>query len=314
MFYCNKKCQKQDWNQCHRNECHLFSNNAIYFVNKDCDRFLLRLWLLTQFNDKSNERLTERHELYNGLNRCFDDLITHSIEIRNDRKRMECFDEICNRFKSIDLDFDYEKLFLLFCKICINSFSILNEDLNQIGSGLYICGSVLNHSCEPNSAPIFRGIQLEVRAIKTIEANEEILINYIDLKMCGTDRRTRLREQYYFDCNCVKCSTNSDINIDYSLVKRLDKEFDELIENKNDWNKCYSIGLQTIPLYKQIYGDFHPDLTVQLMRILKVKYVIIDDFSDRNVIELIEKIRDSIKISHGFEHKLFYIFKQTIGL
>ena len=312
MYYCDKKCQKTDWKGSHRNECKLFASFG-QILNRDCDRFLLRLWLLIK-SDESLQTIT--HELYNGFKRSFNDLLTHSIEIREDITRIKCFNDICDRFRSCDLEFDFKQMFELFSKICINSFSILNEDLNEIGSGLYIRGSVLNHSCRPNAAIIFNGIDLELRAIKPIDSNEEVFINYIDPKSSRQERREKLRQQYYFDCHCFKCSLNSDELIDYSLVKSLDKQMDELITNQSDWQKCYSIGMQSISLYNQIYGDFHPDLTVQLMRVLKVKALIVEkeNVGQNEFKDLIIRTQMAIKITHGFGHKIYQLFLDMIGI
>ncbi len=142
MFYCNQKCQRNDWNECHRNECYLYKNNYKQYLNRDCDRFLLRLWLMTNSN---KEKLTLNHQLYNGKNRCFNDLMTHYNEIKKDKNRINYFETICKRFSLCQIDFDYEKLFQLFCRMCINSFSILNEDLNETGTALYIEVSVLKY-------------------------------------------------------------------------------------------------------------------------------------------------------------------------
>ena len=227
---------------------------------------------------------------------------------------MRYFDDICKRFQLCDINFDCEQLFELFCKICINSFSILNEDLNEIGTGLYICGSILNHSCAPNAAPVFNGIDLEVRAIRQIESHEEVLINYVDLKMNREDRQIRLSEQYYFDCECLKCVSDSDSDIDYELLKQLNQEFDELVSNQDNWQKCYEVGMQSIPLYHQVYGHFHPDLTVQLLRVLKVNALIAQSLDDQNILSLIRKTRNSIKITHGNTHRVNDIFNEALGL
>jgi hypothetical protein len=132
--------------------------------------------------------------------------------------------------------------------------------------------------------------------------------------MNRNERQTKLYEQYYFKCQCLKCLNHLDNNIDYSVVKNLDKQMDETITNENDWHKCYSIGMQSIAFYNQIYGDFHPDLTVQLMRVLKLKVLITDKLDEREVIQLIKRTENCIKITHGFDHNLYKIFREAIGL
>jgi SET and MYND domain-containing protein len=226
-------------------------------------------------NKNKSERNSETHELYNGLKRSFNDLMTHSNEILEDMKRIIIFNGICNLFKTCHIDFDWGELFELFCKTCINSFAINCENNTSLGIGLYISGSALNHSCAPNAAYVFNGTEMEVRAIKPISSGEEVFIHYLDIEMDRNERKTKLREKYYFECNCIKCSTHSDSNIDYKLVKTLEKRFGELSEEESDWNKCYEIGMKKISLFHQIYGDFHPIITVQYIRVLKAKTEVI---------------------------------------
>ena len=48
----------------------------------------------------------------------------------------------------------------------INSFTILDMDMNSIGSGIYIGASIIDHSCEPNAVATFDGKTINIRAIK----------------------------------------------------------------------------------------------------------------------------------------------------
>ena len=269
----------------------------------------MRLWLLLTGKQEIRDK---QYVLFNAKTRCFNDLKTHVDEVKKDEKRMKFFDKMCMRFESWGIEFDKEDLFMIFCRICINSFSILNEDLNEIGTALYIQASVFDHSCVPNAAPVFNGINLQIRALKRINDDEEICINYIDLKMNRNTRHEKLMEQYYFECKCLKCETNSDAEIDYAKVKDFDQQFDKLISDGNDWYQAYHVGIDTVPLYKLIYGDFHPDLTVQLIRIVKV-VLLIDDIIDRNeIISLITKSEKSLRITHGINHSLYKMFKNQI--
>lgn len=52
--------------------------------------------------------------------------------------------------------------------MCINSFNICNEELNSLGTGIYLAASILDHSCEPNAVAIFDGTTLNLRVTKTM--------------------------------------------------------------------------------------------------------------------------------------------------
>lgn len=53
-------------------------------------------------------------------------------------------------------------------QVCVNSFSISNQELQSLGTGVYLAGSVVNHSCKPNAVVTFEGTTLHMRAIETL--------------------------------------------------------------------------------------------------------------------------------------------------
>jgi len=61
--------------------------------------------------------------------------------------------------------------------MCINAFNILDNNLNTVGTGIYLAASVLNHSCVPNAAATFDGITLRIGAIVDIEHTDPELVN-----------------------------------------------------------------------------------------------------------------------------------------
>ncbi|KAB0407627.1 hypothetical protein E2I00_018165 [Balaenoptera physalus] len=93
-----------------------------------------------------------------------------------------------------------------FTVIC-NSFTICNAEMQEVGVGLYPSMSLLNHSCDPNCSIVFNGPHLLLRAVRDIEAGEELTICYLDMLMTSKERRKQLRDQYCFDCDCFRCQT-----------------------------------------------------------------------------------------------------------
>ena len=90
--------------------------------------------------------------------------------------------------------------------IC-NSFTICNAEMQEVGVGLYPSMSLLNHSCDPNCSIVFNGPHLLLRAVRDVEAGEELTICYLDMLMTSEERRKQLRDQYCFDCDCFRCQT-----------------------------------------------------------------------------------------------------------
>ncbi|GAB0187399.1 N-lysine methyltransferase SMYD2 [Grus japonensis] len=67
--------------------------------------------------------------------------------------------------------------------------------------------ALMNHSCCPNVIVTYKGTLAEVRAVKEIEPGEEVFTSYIDLLYPTEDRNDRLRDSYFFDCDCRECIT-----------------------------------------------------------------------------------------------------------
>ena len=76
-----------------------------------------------------------------------------------------------------------------------------------IGAAVYPTLALFNHSCEPGLTRFFTGDTITVQTIKTIRKGEEIFENYGPLFFHSrrSDRRERLKKQYWFDCSCAAC-------------------------------------------------------------------------------------------------------------
>uniref|UniRef100_UPI00358F9C9F histone-lysine N-trimethyltransferase SMYD5 isoform X2 n=1 Tax=Myxine glutinosa TaxID=7769 RepID=UPI00358F9C9F len=78
------------------------------------------------------------------------------------------------------------------------------------GSGLYVLQSCCNHSCVPNAEVCFPHCSstLHVVATEEIGLGEEIFLSYLDCCQQQWSRHSRqkyLRENYLFECACLKC-------------------------------------------------------------------------------------------------------------
>lgn len=75
---------------------------------------------------------------------------------------------------------------------------------------LYPIASALNHSCRPNCVAVFNGSQLVIRAVKKICCGDELTISYIELLVPAQLRQKELRQHYFFECCCEKCTNQDD--------------------------------------------------------------------------------------------------------
>lgn len=94
--------------------------------------------------------------------------------------------------------------------MCINSFNILNGEMQAIGTGIYLAPSVIDHSCSPNAVATFDGFKLRIRVTQDLPKLDWsfIYISYIDLMNSKNHRKKELKERYYFDCNCPRCGSD----------------------------------------------------------------------------------------------------------
>mmetsp|Transcript_41194 Transcript_41194/g.108843 ORF Transcript_41194/g.108843 Transcript_41194/m.108843 type:complete len:134 (-) Transcript_41194:245-646(-) len=80
-----------------------------------------------------------------------------------------------------------------------------------VSSAVFKLISRINHSCAPNASLTWlRGAML-VRAVKPIEAGDEVLLNYIGVEATGHPapmRRAYLRSQFGFLCRCELCEAS----------------------------------------------------------------------------------------------------------
>ena len=79
------------------------------------------------------------------------------------------------------------------------------EDLSSVGVGLYSAPSMLNHSCRPNTLPLFIGEQLLLKAVRDIGLGEQLFITYTDTLQLLSEHQTKLQSTYNFTCACERC-------------------------------------------------------------------------------------------------------------
>ena len=105
-------------------------------------------------------------------------------------------------------------------RIKLNGFSICDGEFKALGVGIYDIPSFINHSCSPNAIQTFlfgqnKPAKLMLTAYEDIETGQEINISYID-NACPRDiRQKRLREDYFFWCDCETCN---DLQHDAKIV------------------------------------------------------------------------------------------------
>lgn len=108
-----------------------------------------------------------------------------------------------------DIGLDKQELVRFLCRFRCNNFAICDEQLFAIGEGTYPVASLFNHSCRPNAAVIFDGALALVKALENIQPGEEITLAYVDVAHARPQRKQALKEKYFFECQCGRCTDNN---------------------------------------------------------------------------------------------------------
>ncbi|KAK2588056.1 hypothetical protein KPH14_004123 [Odynerus spinipes] len=203
VYYCNRICQKEAWS-IHKTECPNLKRISPKII-PDAARLMARIII------KLHQGGGEEMGYYSETSyRKFKDLMSHYSDIKKDAKRMEHFTLLCGVLfeflGNIPIPNSAE-LMGIYGRICINSFNILDPDMNSIGVGIYLAPSMIDHSCKPNAVAVFEGTTIIIRTLEDFPSFNwsQVKISYIDLLNSTKDRCEELQNSYYFACDCQRC-------------------------------------------------------------------------------------------------------------
>ncbi|XP_024152173.1 histone-lysine N-methyltransferase SMYD3 [Oryzias melastigma] len=205
--YCNAACQKQAWPG-HKKECRCLCN-LLPRRPTDSVRLSARLIFTLLNPPQSNSE-----ELYS-----IDEHKSH-LDLMPEQKKeglselaamLELYmqkeiPDLKQRMTS-ELPLSCRETLSIIAKVTCNCFTISDGELQELGVGLYPSLSLLNHDCRPNCVMVFRGTELQLRAVQDINPGEELTISYIETLSVTEDRQKQLEDQYHFTCQCQRCSS-----------------------------------------------------------------------------------------------------------
>ncbi|XP_053675028.1 histone-lysine N-methyltransferase SMYD3 [Anopheles nili] len=206
LRYCGRTCQKEAWPD-HKEECEKLKALPAGLLVPSAAMMMSRIV----------RRLRKGGDTHKGyytskFYRKFADLMPHEEDIRQDPKRMEHFGTlvvVLQRLLDESITPKKPELLRIYGKMCINTFNVLDSELNTIGTGMYLGASIIDHSCRPNVMVSFVGETLQLRLLEDYSQAEldfgQLFISYIDLIDTTETRRDQLSERYYFRCRCARC-------------------------------------------------------------------------------------------------------------
>ncbi|XP_011163274.2 histone-lysine N-methyltransferase SMYD3 isoform X1 [Solenopsis invicta] len=203
VHYCNRNCQKESW-PIHKVECARLKKIPLDLWLDDA-RMMARIII------KLNQGGADEVGYYTEKNyKKFEDLVSHYSEIIVDIERKAHFAMIYRiLYQLLDetLMPNTSELISIYGKMCTNRFTITDNCLNNIGIGLYLGASVIDHSCKPNAIVIFEGTTIVVKTLTDLPSLDwsQIKISYTNLLETKKDIREKLYSSYYFWCDCERC-------------------------------------------------------------------------------------------------------------
>lgn len=317
VYYCDHECQKRDWRSFHKHgECAAYKRVRPIetdILTSNPALFLMRMYLTCEAKP---EIMSREYTMTDGTVRTFKNMKSHVDDLVDDDPRMKVFNSLLKKLQPVVPIINIEVLLHFYGKMVINAMPIIGEDMREVGSAMSVEASIFNHSCCPNGAFVWDGLKVQLRALKHIPVGEEITVNYIDLEKQRSVRRRQLKDRFYFDCNCSRCSFEGEEIHLWNQMKELNErirgiESDVAMNEVTKSRDIYLTQLKLLPLYHKVYGDFHPIITHHLMLMMKrglnFSHSEVDSFDF-----VCNNLRASLAVTHGKDHSLFLEFEQHI--
>ncbi|KAJ3145286.1 hypothetical protein HDU86_001095 [Geranomyces michiganensis] len=197
LQYCSQACQRQDWVM-HKAECAAFRKVAPR-KPPTAVRALCRILWRKAADPPSYSATVET-------------LQSHRAEQSDER--LETFAQMAMLIRSLVGDEvcpGAQAIVKLLCQVTTrlscNSISISDEELVNIGVGMFPSLALVNHSCSPNTAIIFTsGGRATLRTIKSVASDDEIFQSYTEIAEPRHVRQRELQQTFFFTCHCSTCS------------------------------------------------------------------------------------------------------------
>lgn len=282
-------------------------------MEADFYRLLLRFVLKVK---NEPDVLTKPFRLYDGSDRHIEDVMDHVKEMKESPHKLLPLQLAARHMVSVGVQVDEDTIIRRAHQLFVNAFGIFDEDIYrkmnalsyEVALGLFVEGSIFDHSCHPNAAQVYEGTTMYVRALREIDSqNEAILISYTDLMQARQDRQEKLREGYYFECKCPKCSNPADehLYLEFQCLKEQFKKFDI----NDQCEEAYRTAKMMAPIVTNLLGEFSIWGTEILWLCVQFGLLARQKTNQQNIPkELLEdwkRFKTSVLITHGVRHSFY---------
>lgn len=95
---------------------------------------------------------------------------------------VECLYAVLSEYLAAHTMPNHAEFLGIYGRLCINGFNLLDEEMNSIGTAIYLATSIIDHSCRPNAVATFDGPQISIRLVADIPELDwsQIKIAYVD--------------------------------------------------------------------------------------------------------------------------------------
>ncbi|KAI6240971.1 Zinc finger domain containing protein [Aphelenchoides fujianensis] len=141
----------------------------------------------------------------------------HETDFANDNQYTAQFNEIYQKLSKFYAASDLpsrDDVFKLHCRDFVNRHAISDlQYQNEVGKGLYLDLCSYDHSCAPDTVFYsvgFKSILVGLKPKADISDNRKSFYSYVDLMSTFAQRQKQLKDTWFFDCQCTRCTDPND--------------------------------------------------------------------------------------------------------
>jgi len=222
-------------------------------------------------------------------------LMDHVEERQRDSEEWQMFQEtVVAKIKKILPESEQAEVNRLIGIICTNSVSFQLHSSGVYGRALYPTLSLVSHNCVANARYTVNPDDLSVvlRAKKEIAEGEEISINYIPPIYGQPHRGAYIREDWYFNCQCLRCQDVTEFGTMVSAVKCADCREGLILPDTNKKGSVWSCRFCSNPFSPSMIEETVQRIEDELLALIE------DSHSVKEVESFIRKNSHTLHQKH----------------